>query len=139
MDPGRLMNFPQAIASGFKNYVNFSGRAARSEFWYWMLFYVLGVIPVAILDDAILPGRLVFGDRGPILTVYDLIFWLPNLSMQVRRLHDVDRSGWWLLISVTVVGLVYPLLFWLCKKGTEGSNRFGDDFLDSDRIVAQFE
>lgn len=133
------MNFPRAVASGFKKYAIFSGRATRSEFWYWILFYLLGAIAVGILDEILFSGRTVVGDRGPIELVYDVIFFLPNWSIQARRLHDVDRSGWWQLISLTIVGLIYPLLFWFCKKGTDGPNRFGDDLFDSARIVAQFE
>jgi uncharacterized membrane protein YhaH (DUF805 family) len=95
------MTFTQAIASGFQNYVNFNGRAARSEFWYWFLFTVLVSIAAGLGDGV--------------------------LAVSIRRLHDLDRSGWWyLLIFIPLIGLIV-LLVWYCTRGTVGSNRFGPD------------
>jgi uncharacterized membrane protein YhaH (DUF805 family) len=113
------MNFPQAIASGFRNYVNFSGRASRSEFWYWELFLFLGSIALQIVDSFI--GVAV--SNG----IFSLAILLPTLALEIRRLHDVDRTGWWWFISLTVIGYFIPLLYWKCKKGTGGPNRFGED------------
>lgn len=129
------MNFPQAIASCFRKYVVFSGRASRSEYWYWILFYFLGEISTGILDGALFrtQGSQVFS------SIFSLIIFLPLLAVEVRRLHDVNRSGWWILIGFTIVGLIYPLLVWKCTKGTTGPNRFGDDPLGMDWVVSQFE
>jgi uncharacterized membrane protein YhaH (DUF805 family) len=122
------MTFQQAIKSGFKNYVTFTGRAARSEYWYWALFCVLAGIVTQKLDVAIFhvdthgPHAL-----SPLHTIFSLLVFLPWLALAVRRLHDVNRSGWWLLIAFTIIGVLFPLLYWKCKKGTDGENRFGAD------------
>src|SRR5262249_60166977 len=93
------MNFTEAIASGFQNYVNFRGRAARSEFWYWTLFAVIASIVGGIIDVAL------FGVAGISLiqTLAGLALFLPGLAVSVRRLHDLDRTGWGMLIALTVV------------------------------------
>lgn len=106
------MNFKQAVTSGFSNYATFNGRARRSEFWWWIIFEVLLGAVVGILDASPFDGQL--------SAILRLVLWLPSFAMKVRRLHDVDRSGWWLLI--------FPLaLYWFCIAGTTGPNRFGAD------------
>ena len=116
------MNFQQAISSGFGNYVNFSGRAARSEFWYWLLFALIVSVATAILDTAIFPDSYV----SPFNAISGLILFLPGLAMWVRRLHDLDRTGWWMLIVFTVIGIIL-LIVWACMKGTTGTSRYGPD------------
>jgi uncharacterized membrane protein YhaH (DUF805 family) len=120
------MNFSEAAASGFRNYVRFSGRATRSEFWYWTLFVTLVAIAASILQLIVLPpGDL--RDANPFVAIWDLAVFLPSLAMWVRRLHDIDRKGWWLLIIlIPLIGIIV-LIIWACRKGTEGPNRFGAD------------
>lgn len=119
------MNFGQAIKSGFSNYVTFSGRASRSEFWYWTLFVVLVTMAAGILDRGLFDfdGSTTTGVFGPLVS---LIFFLPGLAVSVRRLHDLDRTGWWLLLVLTMIGVIL-LIIWDCIKGTAGPNRFGPD------------
>jgi uncharacterized membrane protein YhaH (DUF805 family) len=115
------MNFAQAIKSGFSNYVNFSGRALRSEYWYWALFALLGYIAASIVDRAL--GLVLF---YPLFAVAIL---LPSIAVAVRRLHDTDRSGWWaLLFLIPLIGTIV-LIIWFCMEGTGGLNRFGPDRL----------
>jgi uncharacterized membrane protein YhaH (DUF805 family) len=117
------MDFSEAIKSGFHNYVNFSGRAARSEYWYWQLFFCLVGIASALIDLALFP-RL---DISPINTLAELAMLLPTLAVSVRRLHDLDRTGWWLLlVLIPLIGAIW-LLVWFCTRGTVGPNRFGPD------------
>jgi len=116
------MNFQQAIQSGFRNYVTFSGRAPRSEFWYWVLFEILVSIVASILDVAV----FALSDISPLNAVASILLFLPSLAVSVRRLHDIDRTGWWVLISLTVIGIVL-LIIWNCLRGTIGPNRFGPD------------
>jgi uncharacterized membrane protein YhaH (DUF805 family) len=121
------MNFVQAIKSGFSNYVTFSGRAPRSEYWYWVLFAVIGALVTKAVDAAI------FGfDAGasPLNGIFELAIFLPGLAVSARRLHDIDRTAWWLLIALTGIGGIL-LLVWDCFKGTPGPNRFGPDPLAS--------
>jgi uncharacterized membrane protein YhaH (DUF805 family) len=117
------MNFSEAIRSGFQNYVGFSGRAARSEYWYWQLFFCLVGIASALIDLALFPSLNV----SPINTLAELALLLPTLAVSVRRLHDLDRIGWWLLIVlIPLIGAIW-LLVWFCTRGTVGPNRFGPD------------
>jgi uncharacterized membrane protein YhaH (DUF805 family) len=113
------MNFGDAIKFGFSNYANFSDRACRSEYWFWVLFTVVCSIVAYILDAGIgLPvTRLLF----------ELVTFLPSLAVAVRRLHDLDRSGWWILLFlIPLVGAIV-LIVWFCTQGTDGENRFGPD------------
>ncbi len=117
------MNFWQAIASGFRNYVTFSGRAVRSEYWYWVLFTVLATLAAGILDAAVFPNS---SPVSPLTSVFDVITFLPSLAVGIRRLHDIDRTGWWVLIVLTIIG-IFVLIYWACKRGTPGPNRYGPD------------
>jgi uncharacterized membrane protein YhaH (DUF805 family) len=113
------MGFGQAISSGFSNYVNFSDRACRSEYWFWILFYYIGFAVAAIIDAAI--GIYV------LTGLYSLAVLLPTLALAIRRLHDLDRTGWWIfLAAIPLIGAII-LLIWYCTKGTDGPNRFGPD------------
>jgi len=112
------MGFTQAISSGFQNYVNFSGRACRSEYWFWTLFAVLVSIVANILDS--------FATFGIASLIVGLGLLLPGLGMAVRRLHDIDRTGWWLLLILTGIGTIVLLIF-ACLPGTEGPNSYGAD------------
>ena len=121
------MNFKEAISYCFRNYVGFSGRAARSEYWYWVLFVVLLTI-VAWLIDMTVFG---FNTTGvnPISVIVALATLLPGLAVSVRRLHDIDRTGWWVLLTFTVIGIIV-LFAWGFMRGTVGANRFGPDPLE---------
>lgn len=116
--PGRPMGFFEAISSCFSKYVQFSGRASRSEFWYFGLFYFLCALVVSGFEG--------FGSVGGSLSslLIFLGFLLPSLAVAVRRLHDTDRSGWWLLIGlVPVIGPIVLLVFY-CLAPVPGRNRF---------------
>ncbi len=114
------MTFTQAITNGFSNYVNFTGRASRSEFWYWVLFAFL----VGIAADAV--DYVMGSDNNLIGELWGLATLLPNLAVGARRLHDTNRSGFWQLLLLTLVGF-FVLLVWWCFKGTNGNNQYGSD------------
>ena len=131
------MTFTEAVRSGFSNYVTFSGRARRSEFWFWTLFAVIVIFVAAVLDGILFPGTMhtqmadgvasFESTGGPVSALASLGMFLPGLAMQVRRLHDLDRSGWWvLLVFIPVIGIIV-LFIWWCTQGTRGPNRFGED------------
>jgi uncharacterized membrane protein YhaH (DUF805 family) len=123
------MNFKNAIKSGFKNYTNFKGRAQRSEYWFWILFYLLVVIAGLVLESLVfveLHGSSVNtgGNFFPLGLIH-LGLVIPTISVFVRRLHDTDRRGWWWLVTfIPFGGLV--LFIWICSPGTSGANRFGE-------------
>jgi uncharacterized membrane protein YhaH (DUF805 family) len=112
------MGFVDAIKSGFSNYVGFSGRAVRSEYWYWTLFVILASLVAGIIDAVL--------GLGLVGAIVSLALLLPGIAVSARRLHDLDRTAWWLLIAFTGIGLIL-LLVWDCMKGTTGPNRFGAD------------
>ena len=118
------MGFGEAIQSGFKNYVGFSGRASRSEYWFWVLFAFLVSLVAKIGDAGLGGGMSSVGLLGGIVT---LALLLPNIAMAMRRLHDRDKSGWWLLlVFIPLIGAII-LIVWFVMRGTQGPNRFGAD------------
>lgn len=128
------MTMLQAIDSCLRNYANFSGRAVRSEYWFWNLFNLVTVAALATLDETLNPGDQM-GLFGVVTGLVALGLYVPTIAVYVRRLHDVDRSGWWMFVSVTVVGII-PLIYWTCSRGTQGPNRFGADPMP-DSLVAR--
>jgi len=118
------MGFGQAVASAFANYFNFSGRSRRSEYWYFSLFLVILAI-AAILIDTFVLGYAYPDTIGPAYIVYALAVIIPSLSVSVRRLHDIGRTGWWLLLYFTVVGGIL-LIVWACLRGEPGPNKYGN-------------
>lgn len=111
------MNMMQAVGACFSKYVTFSGRARRAEYWWFTLFNVIvGLLLGALSED--LAG------------IYSLAVFLPSISVMVRRLHDIGRSGWWFWIGlIPVVGAII-LLVWHATKGNIGPNIYGDDPLE---------
>ncbi|WP_404367983.1 DUF805 domain-containing protein [Sphingomonas sp. MMS24-J45] len=155
-----------------KRYAEFSGRSRRKEYWMWILFLILANIVLSFLDAVLglggsattttssAPGAIgAAGNlRGGLLSsIFSLAVLLPNITVAVRRLHDTDRSGWWILLpiapallavaalvsgavaasasSMIFAGVAFLgvficailLLVWYCTDGTRGPNRFGDD------------
>ncbi len=106
------MGFVDAIRACFGKYAVFSGRARRSEYWYFVLFATL-VSMVTNTADAIVTGASSGAVLAPISSIASLALMLPQLSANVRRLHDTNRSGWWLggfylyLIGAFIVGVAY--------------------------------
>lgn len=120
------MSFVAAIRSVFSQYVGFQGRARRSEYWWFALFcFLLGIV-TAILDPALgTDFGDSFGSGGVISSLVNLALVLPSLAVGARRLHDTDRSAWWLLIAlIPLVGAIVLLIFFV-QDGTPGANRFG--------------
>lgn len=101
-----------------KQYTIFTGRASRAEYWYFFLFNFLISIGLSILDAMVL-------QVGWLSLLYSLAVFLPGLAVSVRRLHDTNRSGWWLFISlVPLVGGIVLLIF-LIQEGDKDKNQYG--------------
>jgi uncharacterized membrane protein YhaH (DUF805 family) len=124
------VNFQQAIVSDFKRYVDFRGRSARSEYWWWVLFtFLIGVV-FGLLEVIVGgPNSPVYGAVVGLSYLVDLGLFLPALAVAVRRLHDTNRSGWWYLIVFTIIGVI-PLIIWFATRGTIGDNQYGPDPLN---------
>ncbi|BCA58848.1 DUF805 domain-containing protein [Sphingomonas sp. HMP6] len=155
-----------------KRYAEFSGRSRRKEYWMWILFLILANIVLSILDAVLglggsattttssAPGAMGAAGNlsgGLLSGVFSLAVLVPNITVAVRRLHDTDRSGWWILLPIVPLVLAFGgvfagaaaasvssmmfagvaflgvfisgllLLVWYCTEGTRGPNRFGDD------------
>ena len=105
------MTFTESIQTCFKKYADFSGRASKSEFWWWTLFVILIGIGAQIIGN--IPGALV-----------SLGTLLPSLAVTSRRLHDIDRSGWWQLIGfIPLIG--WGVFIYWCVQDSTVQNRYG--------------
>lgn len=120
------MSFTNAVRKCLSNYVTFSGRAQRSEHWWFVLFVALTSVAAMILDNLLGLTWDTVGD-GPIQTLAGLALLLPGISVAVRRVHDLDRTGWWVCIFLIPIIGVIIFLFFACRRGTDGANRFGPD------------
>ena len=112
--------FPSAL----KKYATFGGRAQRSEYWYFFLFYLLIFIALAIADSLLGSFNKSQG-YGLLSGLFCLAMAIPSLAVGVRRLHDIGRSGWWLLISlVPFIGAIVLLLYSV-RDSEPGENVYG--------------
>ena len=109
------MNFVDASKSGLRNYIGFSGRASRSEYWYFALFNIIVTGIGSITDIIVFPDT----DISPINTIITFLLLLPSIAISFRRLHDIDRTAWWILLTFTLIGVVV-LIYWAFLKGTTG-------------------
>lgn len=122
------MGFMEAVKMAlFQRFVDFQGRSRRSEYWWFFLFQflfsIVGQIVIGILAAAI---PILGAVLGIVFLIALLALILPGIAVSIRRLHDLDKSGWWLLIGlIPLAGLI--LLYWFCLTGTDGDNRFGSD------------
>ncbi len=113
------MNFFDAVKSAFARFADFKTRSSRSEYWWFMLFYFLvGLVATIIQVTMEMTGGIID------LLVF-LVFIVPTISVTGRRLHDIGRSGWWLLIGLIPLIGTLILLYWVVKRGEDGDNRFG--------------
>ncbi|MBR7688333.1 MULTISPECIES: DUF805 domain-containing protein [Acinetobacter] len=108
-----LIDYQQAILTCFKKFADFKGRARRSEFWYFELFCVLMSLAFSFISE----------DAA---TIVMLITFIPNIAVSVRRLHDIGRSGWWMLIALVPIAGILLLLFWAAQEGNSASNQYGE-------------
>ena len=114
-------------------YANFSDRAPRAEYWWFYLLFMVVYLIATIVDSFI---GAVAGPYGILTIVISLGLLIPSLAAGVRRLHDTDRSGWWLLIVlIPLIGAIVLLVF-LVSEGTKGENRFGVDPYASEQAYA---
>ena len=114
----------EIIFQPYKRYAVFSGRARRLEFWLFVLFGV-GMVAILSAIDIRIGTHSGEEDIGLLSGIFCLATVIPSISVAVRRLHDLDKSGWWVLLSV--VPIIGPLWLFIlyCMAGTSGNNRFG--------------
>ena len=115
------MTLGSAVSTCLSKYATFSGRASKSEFWWWILFVIMVQIAAAIMTAAISPEA-----GGALTGLVSLGLFLPGLAVQVRRLHDTGHSGWWLLlVFVPLIGIIVLLVWWL-GASAPAANQYGE-------------
>ena len=124
------MKMIEAVKHVFQNFANFSGRARRSEYWYFVLFNVIVSAALSVFNKQVptqVAGEVMMITQNKILSAYQLLVFIPSLAVTVRRLHDVGKSGWnYLWILLPIIGWIM-LLVWECRDGERMDNRFGPD------------
>ena len=116
------MNIQEAVTSVLTKYATFSGRASRSEYWWFALANVIVQLLASVVDSAILHS-----ETPALAGLLSLALLIPGLAVSVRRLHDIGKSGWNLLwIFLPLIGFIL-LLVWNCKRGDAGDNDYGSD------------
>ena len=118
------MDFATSIKTCFSKYAVFSGRASRSEYWWFALFGFIGGIVTLVIDVMILGYSS--ESYGPTNIIFSVVTFLPYLSVGARRLHDINKSGWWQLITLTVIGIILLIIWWATvgesKKNSHGNS-----------------
>jgi uncharacterized membrane protein YhaH (DUF805 family) len=128
------MNFTEAVTTAFQNYFNFQTRSRRSEYWYFSLFLILVYIAAELADLLVFDTAV--SESGPLYVITMLATFIPSLAVSVRRLHDLERSGWYLLLCLIPIVGVIILIYWMCQSGTSGQNRFGEDPVGAGAVAA---
>ncbi len=107
------MTFSKSISTCLSKFFDFNGRASRPEYWWFYLFTVL-----------ISWGSILIDSTQLVSLIINLVFLFPVMAAGARRLHDINRSGWWQLLIITIIGII-PLVIWWASKGEEQENRYG--------------
>ena len=118
-----MMNIQIAVKTCFSKYATFSGRASRSEYWFFYLFTIIVSIVTWVIDTMLLGYSA--EDTGAISLIFQIIIILPSIAVGARRLHDIGKSGWWQLLILTLIGIIL-LIVWFATIGSSKKNKFGN-------------
>ena len=132
------MNMIEAVQSCLKKYVGFSGRARRSEYWYWVLATIIIAVILAIIEAVL--GLSTEGD-GPLSNLFNLAIFLPGLAVSFRRLHDTGRSGWWIggfYLGLLIFGIIIALIIGVDYASGDFDSFYGFGFILIILILAVF-
>lgn len=118
------MKWMNYFIDAYKNYAIFSGRVNRAQYWYFVLFYIVISIILALVD-LFLGTAGDIADTGFFGGIFALASLIPTIAIATRRLHDIGRSGWWqLIILIPIIGFIV-LVFFLASRGNKGENEYG--------------
>ncbi|MGH8869690.1 MAG: DUF805 domain-containing protein [Actinomycetes bacterium] len=117
------MSFTEAVRTALSQYATFTGRARRSEYWWFVLFTVLVNIATSIIDAVLGSGTA--SGFGVVSTLASLALLLPSLAVLVRRLHDTGRSGWWVLIGLVPLAGAIVLIVFAVQDSQPAPNQYG--------------
>jgi len=122
--PEASLDLLEAVSSVFRKYVTFKGRARRSEYWWYSLFYSI-VLLITILSDRAFDIKFQGSPYGPITLIFMIAMFLPDLTVSVRRFHDIGKSGWnYLFTLIPFIGNLL-LLVWFCRDSDKSENEYG--------------
>lgn len=122
------------FVKALKEYATFTGRARRKEYWMYVLFYILFSIAVGILDS-LLGTKDPDTGAGMLGGLYSLALLVPSLAVGARRLHDMGKSGWWLLLAfLPIIGWIW-LIILLVQDSQPGTNQYGPNPKEGEAIV----
>ncbi|WP_176082471.1 DUF805 domain-containing protein [Martelella sp. HB161492] len=119
----RVVGFQEAFKLAFSNYANFRDRSSRGAFWYWVLASWIVSVVLSVIDYVLFGGA---DNVGILEGIWGLATLFPAIAIGARRLHDINRTGWWQLLSISIIGVVV-LIYWWCQPGEAETNRFGPD------------
>ncbi|MBI1392857.1 MAG: DUF805 domain-containing protein [Alphaproteobacteria bacterium] len=127
MPADRRVSFFAALFLAFGNFFKFEGRSSRGAYWWYVAWlFLIGALTQSL--DAIVFPYLALAEPGirPVFSVWTLLTFFPSLGMGVRRLHDIGKSGWWLLLILTGIGIVL-IIYWAAQPGHREENLYGPD------------
>lgn len=134
-----MIGFGEAIALFYKNYVNFEGRSSRAEYWWTALYQIIVYSALAVaffllvgVENFSSPENdAIFGGIAIAAVLFWLVNFLPGIAIQVRRFHDLDQTGWLVLVFFIVNAIIsvsaFAQLIWFAVRGTDGPNKYGPD------------
>ena len=110
-----------------KRYADFSGRSRRKEYWLFVLGFIIAIIAAMTVESLLGMSDMIGEGYGPLSLLVILGLFIPALAVQVRRFHDQNKSGWFVLLGfIPFIGSIVVIVF-MCFEGTRGDNRFGPD------------
>lgn len=110
-----------------QRYFDFQGRSRRKEYWMFLLFVVICAVVAGLIEGILGMGGSIGGAYGPLSALLILGIFIPSIAVQVRRFHDQDKSGWFVLLGfIPIIGFIIVLVF-MCLEGTRGPNQYGPD------------
>mgnify|MGYP001365548387 FL=1 len=126
-----MVSLAGAIVLGFQRYFDFSGRSSRSEYWWWILFVIIAGVVLTVAD--ILIGTYnADTESGLLASIFGLVTFIPGIAVGVRRLHDINKTGWGMLFAVLFFWLllipILLLLYWATRPGDQGDNKYGPEY-----------
>ena len=107
------MNLIESVTTCLTKYFTFEGRASRSEFWWFQLFYATTIFAGITIDGT---WNTSLFTSGVWENIFTFVLLIPSIAVSCRRLHDIGKSGWWQLIAITIIGYI-PLIYWYCLPG----------------------
>ena len=125
LTPAGMIGLLDSLRLGFSRYADFVNRSSRAEFWWWFLFINISATIVAPMIDLWLGTTELFARRGLVAGIFTIAVFIPTLSVGTRRMHDVNRSGWWLLLYLIPVLGWAVLIYFATTPSNSGPNKFG--------------